>query len=123
MNAAAFQVDHDADYDRELADNLFEPDGHEPAVDLLARAISAARPLIFDRNRSIQTRLALFWTCARAAREFAALDVYENEFHRLANETGLTAAMGRQAREDLQHVISWARRGLNPFPKGPLHEL
>jgi hypothetical protein len=91
-----------------------------PAVDLLAQAIEAARPLISDCNRSIQTRLALFWTFAKAARDLAASDVFETQFHRLADESGLTAAIGRHAREDLQHVISWAWRGWNPFPKGPL---
>ena len=31
-----------------------------------------------------------------------------------------TASIGRHAREDLQHVIDWAWRGWNSFPKGPL---
>jgi hypothetical protein len=88
----------------------------EPSIDLLTQAIAAARPLISDRNRSIQNRLVLFWIFAKAARDFAALDVFETEFHRLADESGLTAAISRHA--DLQHVISWAWRGWNPFPKG-----
>ncbi len=94
-----------------------------PAVDLFAQAIEAARTLISNRNLPLQTRLALFWTCAKASRDLAALDVFETEFHRIADESGLTAAIGRHAREDLQHVIRWAWRGWNPFPKGPLHEL
>jgi hypothetical protein len=47
-------------------------------------------------------------------------DQHESEFIRLAWETGLAAALGRHAEEDLRHVISWARRGLNPFSHGPL---
>src|SRR2546429_1859764 len=85
--------------DRELVDNLFEPDGRAPNIDLLTQAIEAARPLIADRNRSLQTRLALFWTFAKAARDLAAMDVFEAAFFELANETGLAAAIGLHARE------------------------
>jgi hypothetical protein len=90
------------------------------APDPLGCAIGAMRPTISDRARPVAERVGLFWAAAKHARDFATWDQHESEFIRLGWETGLAAALGRHADEELRHVISWARRGLNPFSHGPL---
>src|SRR5262245_11188478 len=90
------------------------------AIDMLEEAIERARPMVGNRALPLVDRLMVFWAVAKHARDFAAVDVHETEFLRLAQETGLAADLGRHAGEDLRHVISWACRGWNPFAHGPL---
>jgi hypothetical protein len=119
MTVAAFQVDHDAGYDRELADNLFEPDGREPAVDLLARALEMTRSRI-NAAQTVKARVRVLWAGAKNARMFAACDVHEAEFRQLTDDLGITRELGRHGAEDVGHVVRWAWRGWNPLDVGPL---
>ena len=58
-------------------------------------------------------RLRALWAGAKHARNFAASDVVNEVFSELANEFG--QELGRHAKEDAAHVISWAARGMDPF--------
>jgi hypothetical protein len=146
MTAAAFKVEHKfgdipvapktshdaADYDRELADGLFQPDGREPAVDLLGEAIERVRPLVADKTKTTKQRIHLLWAAAKKSRDLGAYDVVSDAFMALAVETNLIDERGRWTGEDVRkserrfgaedvaHVVNWALRGMNPFEKGPL---
>jgi hypothetical protein len=82
------------------------------APNLLALAIERVRPML-DPQLPLTVSIRTFWAAAKNARRFAADDILESEFLRLADETGLTADLRR--REDISHVLRWALRGLNPF--------
>lgn len=90
-----------------------------PAVDLLRDALEQGRPLVADTERTLQERLRMFWSVAKAARDLAARDVWGDELVRLAVETGLFAAMHKRSYRtsaiDLNHVLQWAWRGRNPW--------
>jgi len=86
--------------------------------DLLTQAINVLRPLL--ATGTPKERIHIFWASAKAARDLATADVLIEEFTKVADETGLTAALGRHGAEDIAHVIRWAGRGWNPFEKGPL---
>lgn len=83
-------------------------------VDLVTQAADCVRPHL-DRCKPIGERVKLLWAAVVAARDFGASDVIEKEFLQLAHETGVFADLGRHADADLQHVIRWAFRDLNPF--------
>jgi hypothetical protein len=84
------------------------------AADLVFQAVDYVRPHL-DRSKSIGERLQALWAAVVAARDFGAADVVEQEFLQLARDTGLFTDLGRRAEADLQHVIRWAIRDLNPF--------
>ena len=81
------------------------------AIDLLAQVSDMVRPDL-DRQFPIKSRIRCFWAAAKAARDLGASDVVEEEFTRLALDTGLSRDLRR---DDLQHVFDWAMRGLDPF--------
>jgi hypothetical protein len=83
-------------------------------LDLVAQAADYVRPHL-DRSKPIGERLRALWAAVVAARDFGASDVIEEEFLRLARDTGLSAELGHSADADLRHVIRWAIRDLNPF--------
>jgi hypothetical protein len=87
-------------------------------TDLLSQAIARARPLLAKQTIPLADRLQVFWAVVKHARDLAAWDVHESEFLALARETGLTADLGHDADQVLQHIISCARRGL-PFDVEP----
>jgi hypothetical protein len=103
-----------------------------PPIDVLSQVIENARQKIADDSVPVKARVQLLWAYAKAARDLAASDVLQDEFVRLAIETGLISESGRwlpdnvrasvrpYGREDIEHVIRWALHGLNPFEKGPL---
>jgi hypothetical protein len=66
-------------------------------------------------SRSVEDQMRDFWAGVVAARNYADRDIIEDEFLRLAREVGLARRLGRQADEDLRHVIRWALSGQNPF--------
>jgi hypothetical protein len=94
--------------------------GRSGPLSLIGQFIEKIRPQIADRSVPLKTRLRLFWSAAKAARDLAASDAVRDEFLELAAETGLRADLGRHADEDLRHVLSWAAHGMNPFETGPL---
>jgi hypothetical protein len=85
-----------------------------PPVDLLTAATNYVRPYL-DRSIPVSERLRTLWAAVVAARDLAARDVVEGEFTQLARDTGLAAALGRHADDDLRHVIHWALHDQNPF--------
>jgi len=84
------------------------------AIDLLSEAIAYVRPRLEDAN-PIGDRLRTLWAAAVAARDMGASDMVEDEFVKLACDTGLAADLGRHADADLRHVIRWAMLSMNPF--------
>jgi hypothetical protein len=84
------------------------------AVDLLDHAIAHVRPHL-DRSIPVGDRLRNLWAAVVAAHDLGTTDVIEDEFTRLAHETGLARDLGKHADEDLRHVIRWAMRDSNPF--------
>jgi hypothetical protein len=85
----------------------------DPTFDLLQQFVAAAGPKLRSQATP-KARLELFWSFAKAARDLASQDVWENEFNALAAETGLT--VHRLIREDgIDHVLQWAWRSRNPF--------
>lgn len=104
-----------------------EMNGQPPATrltenassDLLSAAASKIKSKL-DRRIPVVQRIQVLWAAAKAARKFGAADVVAREFIELANTTGLTHDLGRYGREDVEHVVSWAVRGLNPFRTGAL---
>lgn len=84
------------------------------AIDLLTEAVAYVRPRLEDAN-PIGDRLRTLWAAAVAARDMGASDVVEDEFFKLARDTGLAADLGRHADADLRHVIRWAMLGMDPF--------
>jgi hypothetical protein len=84
------------------------------AVDLLATAVDRVRGDL-DRQLPVKTRLRNFWAAACAAQHLGASDVVRQEFFQLASATGLIRDLGWSGKQDIQHVLSWALRRLNPF--------
>ena len=84
------------------------------AIDLLAEAVAYVRPRLEGAN-PICDRLRTLWAAVVAARDLGASDVVEDEFFKLARDTGLAVDLGRHADADLRHVIRWAILSLNPF--------
>lgn len=84
------------------------------AVSLLDQAIAKVRPMLERPNPAV-ARVRLLWAAAKHAREFADRYIVVDEFTKLAVETGLAAQLGRQADEDIAHVLAWAVLGKNPF--------
>jgi hypothetical protein len=96
----------------------------------LAMAIDRTRCQI-AASQTPKQRIQLLWAGAKAARQLAASDVLLEEFMRLAIEIGLIDANGcwianvrdsvrRFGKEDVEHVLRWALRDMNPFEKGRL---
>jgi hypothetical protein len=100
--------------------------------DRLTEIIDRARSRLADTDLPTKKRIVLLWAAAKASRELAASDVVRAEFLRLAVDVGLITVSGRWATtdvresilrygaDDVEHVISWALRGLNPFETGRL---
>jgi hypothetical protein len=82
--------------------------------DLLTRAANCVRPLLIPSN-PVGERLRTFWAGVVAARDLGATDVVEEEFLRLARDSGLSADLGSHADADLRHIIRWAMLDQNPF--------
>jgi hypothetical protein len=103
-----------------------------PAVDFLQQVIENARPQVADQTATTKERLQVLWAYAKHSRGLAASDVLHNAFMQLAIEAKLIgpngwwlprdvrASIRRYGREDVEHVISWALLGQNPFETGPL---
>ena len=97
--------------------------------DLLTESIDLARVLLADASAPTRKRVQLFWTFAATAfkNNVAASDIITADFIRLAIDAGLISESGRwvpadvraterrHGREDIQHVLDWAARGLNPY--------
>jgi hypothetical protein len=90
------------------------PFASPPPVDLLEQATAYMRPRL-DRSIPVGERLMNLWAAVVAACDLGASDVVEEEFTRLAYDTGLARDLGRHADENLKHVIRWAMRNQNPF--------
>jgi hypothetical protein len=69
---------------------------------------------------SVKDRIATFWSVVVESRDLGSTDVVAEVFTELADRCGLTAALGRHGREDVDHVVRWGLAGLNPFAGGPL---
>ncbi len=91
----------------------------DAASDLLSVAVSKTRAKL-DRGIPVQQRIKISWAAAKAARKLGSTDVVTKEFTALAVETGLMRDLGYHGREDIEHTVSWAVRGWNPFATGPL---
>jgi hypothetical protein len=108
------------------------PVQNPPAVNFLQQVIENARPQVADQTAPTKERVETLWAYAKHSRGLAARDVLHDAFMRLAIEAGLIGADGwwlprdvrasicRHGREDIEHVISWALLGQNPFETGPL---
>ena len=83
-------------------------------IDLVTQAVDYVRTRL-DRSSPIGERLRTLWAAVVAARDLGASDVVEEEFFRLARETGLVDDLGRRADADLRHVIRWAMLDRNPL--------
>jgi hypothetical protein len=83
-------------------------------IDLLAQAAAYVRPLL-DRSNPLGQRLRTLWAAVVGARDLGASDVVEEEFLRLARDSGLFTDLGQHADADLRHVIRWAMLNRNPF--------
>jgi hypothetical protein len=84
------------------------------AVDPLTEALAYARPRLEGAN-TIGDRLRTLWAAVVAARDIGPSNLVEEEFFKLARDTGLAADLGSRADADLRHVIRWAMLGMNPF--------
>ena len=103
-----------------------------PAADFLRQVIDYARPQVADQSTPTKERVETLWAYAKHSRGVAAPDVLHDAFMQLALDAGLIGADGawlprdvrdsvrRHGREDIEHVISWALLGQNPFETGPL---
>jgi hypothetical protein len=104
----------------------------QPAVDFLQRVIDYARPRVADQSAPTKERVQALWAYAKHSRDIAAAHVLRDAFMQLALDAGLIGANGawlpkdvrecerRHGRKDIEHVISWALLGQNPFDTGPL---
>jgi hypothetical protein len=98
----------------------------------LDEIINAVRPVAADGSRSTKKRIQALWASTKIARDTGATDVIRRAFMTLAVEANLLDRRGRwtgsdvaehvrrYGREDVEHVVTWALRGWNPFEKGPL---
>jgi hypothetical protein len=103
-----------------IRDRTGRADSSAEATCLLHEAINRSRFQLGGRSITAGDRLRRLWAVAKHTRHFASRQVHENEFLRLADEVGLIADLGRDADGILRHVIRWAWRGMNPFPRGSL---
>jgi hypothetical protein len=99
------------------------------AVDLLAAAIEKTRPLLADRRKSTKQRAHILWAAVMAARDLGASDRVHGAFGALTVQTGLITHRGRWTGadvrpsvrrygiEDVDHIVTWALCGKNPFGK------
>jgi hypothetical protein len=89
-----------------------------PAIDLLADAIEKTRQYL-AREKSVATRVKIFWSAVAAARHFAATDVVHHEFSRLAVESGLFVELAHgppyAAGPTIDHLIRWGMLEQDPF--------
>jgi hypothetical protein len=97
------------------------------AIDLLGEAIEQVRPLLADRRRSTKARVRILWAAVMAARDLGAWDRVLGGFGALTVQTGLIDHRGRWTGQDVRacyrhlgieqidHVICWAMRGMDPF--------
>ncbi len=83
-------------------------------VDTVTRALDCVRPHL-NRANPPGERLRTLWAAVVAARELGASDIVQDQFLKLARETGLVGDLGRNADADLRHVIRWAMIDQNPF--------
>ena len=97
---------------RFVSDALILP--RPSAIDLISHAIWYVRPHL-DRSIPVTDRVRNLWAAVVAARDLGTSDVIEDEFLRLASDSGLAHDLGRHADNDLRHVIRWAMRNRNPF--------
>jgi hypothetical protein len=81
--------------------------------DLLAQAVERTRRMLADAPSN--ERVVVLWAAARAARHLGATDVVARAFVELAVEVNL---IDRHGRADIEHIVAWAVRGLNPFEPG-----
>ena len=86
----------------------------------LTQITERIRPRLADRTSPLKTRLRLLWSSAKLARDLGSSDVVRDDFTQLARDTGLTADLGRHGAVDVEHVVRWASRGMNPFEVGEL---
>jgi hypothetical protein len=106
------------------------PVQNPPAVDYLQQVIDNARPQVADQGATTKQRTQALWAYCKHSRDLAASDVLHDAFMTLAVEAGLIDANGswlpkdvrtsirRNGREDIEHLISWALLGQNPFETG-----
>ena len=92
---------------------LSDPPG-QIKLDDIQQIKASLRPLLVDRSIPVRVRIRAYWTHVKAARSAGAADVLANEFLELA-WVGLTKDLGRHGTKDIEHVTSWALRGMNPF--------
>jgi hypothetical protein len=98
----------------------------------LFQIIEKTRPML-AQTRPTKQRIHILWAAAKAARKLGAEDdVVRDAFMALAVESNLIDRGGRwtgddvrdyvrrHGAEDVEHVITWALRGWNPFEEGPL---
>ena len=88
-------------------------------VDWLSEVINILRSEL-GRDRPVNERAAAFWSFVVEARDLGASDVVVNDCTEVAVNSGLVTDLGHRGREDVEHLISWALRGWNPFARGPL---
>jgi hypothetical protein len=86
--------------------------------DDLRAALAHLQQNHLDRRLPVTGRVRHFWAMAMASRDLASDDELTAAFMRLVERSGLVADLGRHGREDAEHVLNWALRGLNPFVKG-----
>jgi hypothetical protein len=69
----------------------------------------------------VKVRLRLFWEAARAARGKADAAELRRQFLARAKSSGLIAAVhavSHHGQADVEHVLDWALRGLDPWGSG-----
>jgi hypothetical protein len=110
---------------------LTEASAAQSTISLLDQAIERTKPMLLTEALT-KTRIRLLWAACKMASGLAAADVVEDAFIKLAIEVSLIDERSRwpggdiaqyrirHGRDDVQHVIRWARRGWNPFETGPL---
>jgi len=89
----------------------------QPAtVDLLGAAIARTAKYL-DRSISVVGRVRSLWAAVATASVInaAADDVLEDEFIKLARQTGLTADLGAHGAGDVRHIVRWGLVDRNPF--------
>jgi hypothetical protein len=82
-----------------------------PLLDTILESVRADLALPLPPHK----RIRLFWAGVMAARDLAATDIITHEFTAIATASGLQTAIGRHGDDDLDHVLRWALRGLDPL--------
>jgi hypothetical protein len=70
---------------------------------------------------TVKIRLRLFWELAKGARSKAPDAELRRQFLERARTSGLISAahsLSRHGQEDVEHVMDWALRGLDPWGTG-----